>query len=122
MPNQGKTFTAGGNTYELRFTQNALYRLETKLGKSLLSPAMDWGVVHIQTMLWAGLEGARLKNKSRDVAFTMDEVGDLMDVMAEENQVPLEIVMEAWILAHPKKKISEGEGEGGAPVANPTQG
>jgi hypothetical protein len=120
MPNQGKTFEAGGKTYAIRFTQNALYRLEKELQEPLLSLGGRWGVIRIQTMLWAGLEGARLKNKSRPSAFTIDEVGDIIDAMMEEGLKPLELVMEAWELAHPKKNESEGGGGDDAP--NPTQG
>lgn len=122
MPNQGKTFEVGGKTYEIRFTQNALYRLEKELGRSILNRQMDWGVVQIQSMLWAGLEGARLKTKSRPTPFGLDEVGDLMDAMIEADLKPLDLVMEAWAAAHPEKKEAAKENGDGGAEANPSRG
>ena len=64
MPNQEHTFEAGGKTYTIRFTQNALYRLEVELGRPLLAALQSLGVVEVQAMMWAGLEGARLKGRA----------------------------------------------------------
>jgi hypothetical protein len=64
MPNQERTFEASGKTYTLRFTQNALYLLEKELGRPLLAALQSLGVVEVQAMMWAGLEGARLKGRA----------------------------------------------------------
>ena len=94
MPNQERIFEAGGKTYTIRFTQNALYRLERELGRPLAVALRALGVVEVQAMLWAGLEGARLKTRSEPVCaddaesadrtrrerpFTIDEAGEIID-------------------------------------------
>jgi hypothetical protein len=118
MPNQERTFIADGRTYAIRFTQNALYKLEEKLGRRI--DAANFGVVDFQTMLWAGLEGARLKHKSRTQPFTIEETGDIVDAMREGGLDPMAIIMDAWTAAM-APPAPAADAENGAPE-NPTQG
>ncbi|MGA9723305.1 MAG: hypothetical protein WBQ86_12685 [Candidatus Binatus sp.] len=121
MANQERTFEAGAETYEIRFTQNALYKLEEKLGTPLmLIGQLKVGPVILQTMLWAGLEGARLKHKPPlRKAFTIEEAGDIIDELGGLPEAT-PIVLEAWQNALVKvKALDRTEGGGDAP-ANPT--
>lgn len=81
-------------TYSIRFTQNALMRLQAQVGE----PLQDYlgrifnpnGVrvsnVELQHLLWAGLEGSRLKDRARrgGRAWDIFEVGDLMENVNED--------------------------------------
>jgi len=115
MPNQERTFEAGGKTYTIRFTQNALYRLERELGRPLLAALQSLGVVEVQAMMWAGLEGARLKGRaetcSTDEAanqairarrFTIDEAGEIIDELGGA-AAAASIIMDAWRAAMPRR-------------------
>ncbi len=115
MPNQERTFEAGGKTYTIRFTQNALYRLEKELGRPLLAALQSLGVVEVQAMMWAGLEGARLKgragNCSTDRAadqagrarrFTIDEAGEIIDELGGV-AAAAPIIVDAWRAAMPRR-------------------
>jgi hypothetical protein len=99
MPNQEITFRASGSLYSVRFTQNALYRLHKLLGRPLPEVARNPGAVEIQSLLWAGLEGARLKHKDRKEPFTLDEVGDLIDQIGATPAA--QVVLDALKLAIP---------------------
>lgn len=100
MANQERSFEAGGKTYTIRFTQNALYRLmrETRAATGAFQGRV--GLVEIQMMLWAGLEGARLKSASRPEPFTLDEAGDLIDEMGGI-AAAAEVVLDAFKRAVP---------------------
>jgi hypothetical protein len=100
MPNQELTFEANAKVYTVRFTQNALYRVQKALGQALREITAQAGVVEIQTLLWAGLEGARLKRPERKEPFTLDEVGDIIDDLGGLNRAS-EIVAEALQLIVP---------------------
>lgn len=125
MANQERTFEAGGKSYTIRFTQNALYKLEKQLGLSIMGLKM--GPLVLQTMMWAGLEGARLKHPGRykpgDIPpligiFTIEEAGDIIDEMGGLAKAT-PTILEAWTAA-----LAPGSknGEGDAAPANPTQG
>ncbi len=84
MPLQARDITIGSNTYKIWFTLNALRRLELTLGISywqlqarLMNPRVSLG--DLQALLYAGLEGARLKLTPRRPEWTIDRVGDLFD-------------------------------------------
>ncbi len=117
MAVQDRIFTAGDKQYTLRFTQNALYLLEEKLGRVLFSKVGE-GIIDVQTMFWAGLEGARLKYKTREKAFTIFEAGEIIDAAREGGAEPFQIMMDAWRDANPTPKKADG-GEEVADPANP---
>jgi hypothetical protein len=121
MANQERTFEAGGKIYALRFSQNAIYRLEEKLGGESIF-GMKIKPSTLQTMLWAGLEGARLKLDQTVPAnrkpYTIDDAGDIIDELGGLAEAT-PIIMDAWTssLAHTEK---EKEGGSEAP-GNPTK-
>jgi hypothetical protein len=99
VPNQEKSFEAGGRSYTLRFTQNALYRLEKALGRQLSEALASLSFVELQAMMWAGLEGARLK-RGDPSPYSLDDAGDIIDQLGGiATAIP--IVMEAWRAAMP---------------------
>ena len=115
MPNQERTFEAGGKTYTIRFTQNALYRLEKELGRPLLAALQSLGVVEVQAMMWAGLEGARLKGRAENCStdeaagqarrarrFTIDEAGEIIDELGGA-AAAAPIIVDAWRAAMPRR-------------------
>jgi hypothetical protein len=121
MPNQERSFEAGGRTYTLRFTQNALYRLEKELARPLFVALKSFGLVEVQAMLWAGLEGARLKRRSaprgrdgRERPFTLDEAGEIIDQLGGA-AAAMPIIMDAWRAAMPpgidRADADRGEGD-----------
>jgi hypothetical protein len=120
MANQEVTFQLGGKSYAVRFTQNAIYRIERELGRSMMR--IDWRDVPVQMMLWAGLEGARLKHRGepgvRLIPFTIEEVGDLIDAMRGEEPplFPFDLAMEAFRLAFP---AAAKPGEAGEAAPDP---
>lgn len=72
-------FEARGQTYRLRFSNNALAELEQALGEPLgrFAPRLqhgEIGVRDIRAMLWAGIRGADPK-----ASLSLEEVGELMD-------------------------------------------
>lgn len=132
MPNQERSFTADGKTYVLRFTQNAVYRIEKEIGHPL--DLRTAGEIDFQTMMWGALEGARLKHNSRRAPYTIEETGDIIDAMRAEGLNPYAIVADAWsasrAIAPPSDGINsvptgDGSGDGinfvRATSKNPTQ-
>ena len=122
MPNQERIFEAGGKIYTIRFTQNALYRLERELGRPLTVALRALGVVEVQAMLWAALEGARLKRRSEQVCaddaesavrtrraqpFTIDEAGEIIDELGGA-AAAAPIVVDAWRAAMPRRNRVAG--------------
>jgi len=122
VPNQERIFEAGGKTYTIRFTQNALYRLERELGRPLAVALRALGVVEVQAMLWAGLEGARLKSKREQVCvddaesadrtrrsrpFTIDEAGEIIDELGGA-AAAAPIIVDAWRAAMPRRNREAG--------------
>jgi hypothetical protein len=101
-------FTTGGKTRELRFTQNALYLLERELKRPLHEALTGISVTEVQAMLWAGLEGARLKSGERMEPYTLYEAGDIIDELGGVARA-IPVVMEAWRAAMPAR----GEGAEG---------
>lgn len=116
MPNQERRFAVGSREYAIRFTQNALYRLQKQLGRPLAEIRNSAGPVEIQTMLWAGLEGARLKSRDRKEPFTLDEAGDLIDELGGL-AAAAEIVADGLRLVVLAAADSDGNG---AQTENPT--
>lgn len=110
---QEKKFEAGGVTYAIRFTQNARFLLAEQLGGSL-EPLARLGVREMQLMMWAGLEGARLKHKSRPGPYTVYEAGDIIDEMIAADLRPMDVLVEAWKASMPARK-EEPAADGDAP-------
>jgi len=115
VPNQERRFEAGGKSYTIRFTQNALYRLEKELGRPLYAALQSLGVVEVQAMMWAGLEGARLKRRAENCStdeavdqggrarpFTIDEAGEIIDEVGGA-AAAAPIIMDAWRAAMPRR-------------------
>jgi hypothetical protein len=120
MPNQERTFVVDERTYTVRFTQNALYRLQKQLNRPLQEITGLASVVEIQTMLWAGLEGARLKHLDRKEPFTIDEVGDIIDELGGMGAAA-EIVSDALRIAVVGNANSgDGNGKDGVSNEHPT--
>lgn len=114
-----------GRDYPLRFTSNALFRLERELGRPcqvLLAAyaAGETGVMENQTLLWAGLEGARLKRDAPRSPFTIDEVGDIVDKVPGWWPAVLPLLGEALRRALPRSDVGGGEAAGVDPTIGTT--
>ena len=101
MPNQERTFSAPGRTYVLRFTHNALYRLEKTLDRSLASLDGGQEADELRAMLWAGLEGARLKSGFPAEPVISEQAGELVNALGQPTATS--IVLEALRAALPSK-------------------
>lgn len=123
MSTVATNITIGQKTYTLQYTSNALFKLEKETGKStrmlgLILASGRGGFADLQIILWAGLEGARIKHQLRAEPFTVEEVGDMLDdaggngVVWEEGHPVAGAVLEAWLTAFPKPKKREGDDTG----------
>ncbi len=101
MPNQERTFSAAGRTYILRFTHGALYRLERTLGRPLADLDGDPEADELRAMLWAGLEGARLKSGFQSEPVSHEQAGELVNALGQPTAAS--IVLDALRAALPKK-------------------
>ena len=74
-PHRGEvSLLAGGKTYTLAYTINAVCELEAMLGRSLPEIVADMSHMNVlRAVLWAGL---RRHHKN----LTVEDAGDLMDV------------------------------------------
>lgn len=126
----------GSKSLPLCYSHNALFRLQKESGKSpqllqMLLIAGRGGPVETTQILWAGLEGGRLKTNGRPVPYTIDEVGDLIDEAGGSEEIsepthPLAIaVLEAWTGAFPiTKRLNEeaaAREKAAAAAGNPTE-
>lgn len=111
-----------GRPYPLQYTSNALTRLEKETGLAVavlgsLLIHQRGGLRELQQILWAGLEGARLKHKTRQIAYTVDEVGDLIDeeggIVAfwDKDGDNVKALMDAFQSAFPVKQRAPEPGE-----------
>ncbi len=121
MARAAKTVQIGNTVVSIQYSSNALRLLERQTGKTvqqiglyLVSGRGGFGL--LQEILWAGLEGARLKHNTRPAPFTVDEVGDLIDdheggaaAVWAENGLIATAVLDAWLEAFPSKKREGGE-------------
>lgn len=73
-------------------------------GLELLQTVPNATAMHI--MCWAGMEAARIKNKSRHEPFTVHEVGDIIDEAGGVEEITLP-VMRAYAEAFPQKMSPE---------------
>jgi len=135
MAAQEQTVVFGGRAYSIVYNSNALFRLEKETGYSIQQIGFlllngRGGYALMQQILWAGLEGARIRNITRPNPFTVEEVGDLLDteggpaMIWENDKHPVAIsIMDAWISAFPKKERKDlpKDTDPNAPAAaNPT--
>jgi len=121
-----RDITIGNKVYPILYSANGLRRLEretghptSRIGLLLISGAGGFDL--LQCVMWAGLEGARLKLLTRPNPFTVDEVGDLIDELGgpevawdiEDGSNPKTgwkgsqmavAVLEAWQSAFPKQQ------------------
>ena len=118
MANQETTFEVRGTAYTVRFTHNALYRLQKTLGRPLSEVASHAGPEEIACLLWAGLEGGRLKSMGWKTAFTLAKVGQIVRRIGLDKAAS--VVLEALQLVMPEIESDEESTEGMA-AQNPTQ-
>lgn len=138
MATQAKTIQLGNKAdgsprvLLIQYSSNALRRLEQTTGKStahvgLLLQSGRGGFGLLQEVLWAGLEGARMKHMTSPQPYTVEEVGDWIDDFPggapacwDEKSPVANAVLEAWQDAFPTTKREDlpKAKEG----ANPTDG
>jgi len=75
----------GNTTHPVVFNSNALFKLEKETGLimdriGILMMTGQAGFRIMQYVLWCGLEAGRIRAKTRHQPFTLEEVGDLMDL------------------------------------------
>jgi len=120
-------------TLPLCFSQNALYRLQKESGRppailGLLLVSGRGGPVELTQIVWAGLEGGRLRLATRAKPYELDEVGDLIDaaggaeVVSEAGHPFGAAVNEAWTGAFPVTKRLQEEAEAKAKANPPAAG
>ena len=142
MANKSASFRFGGKDYTIRFSNNAMLRLQ----EALKEPLPRWIQSHfqdgqtgrevylsgvdVQYLFWAGLEGARIWLKANQPAVTLFEAGDILeeilDVGGEVAVLPSgdsiqigSLVMDCFLSGlTPAKPRIEGTGETTA-VADP---
>jgi hypothetical protein len=126
------SITIGKQTYEVRYTSNALRLLEKETGRQtqqigLMLMAGRYGFGLLQEILWAGLEGARIKLSSRPAPYTVNEVGDLIDEAGgpgefwDEHGSNASAILDAWMEAFPAKKREEDKRKKNPPRAAATK-
>ncbi len=87
--------TGETETYRIWFTSNAIFKLERALNIGFEDFMQQFrsggtGFSMLQALLYAGLEGARLKMYPRAVEWTMEAVGDLIDACGGHRQMWLD--------------------------------
>ena len=123
-----KDIKVGKHTFPILYSANALRRLERETGHpthriGILLLTGQGGFDLLQCVLWAGLEGARLKLGTRPNPFTIDEVGDMIDELGgpevawDLDAVPpapmATAVLASWHASFPKKArtdLPKGDG------------
>lgn len=126
----------GKELYPIQYTSNALRKLENSTGKTvqligltLISGRAGWGM--LQDILWAGLEGARLKLATAGVSvrpqpYSVEEVGDMIDdaegpqVFWDDSSDNAQAVLRAWQSAFPKSRKEGEQSQRPTPVSEPT--
>lgn len=85
-----RSITLGQKTYPIKLTTNAAYLLDLHLRQQNIGNVGQFfdrvlsgnaSLLEIQLLLWALMEGGRRFTKSRNQAFSIEEVGDLIDSM-----------------------------------------
>lgn len=112
MPNRERTFKSGGRDRALRFTHDALYRLEQKLGRPLAALQASLEPAELHVLLWAGLEGARRKAGFPAEPATVEQAAAIIDELGADAVVSLAVG--AIRDAFPRGAAAGGPGE---PVA-----
>lgn len=129
MAAEAKQFVVGegksARVYHLLFSTNALFTLQRASGLTVQEMGLrlltgQAGAMELQQMLWAGIEGYRLKHSPRKPELSMMEVGDLIDDAGgfiefwDEKSPFMAVVLEAWQSAFPKPRKDAEPIEGGA--------
>lgn len=136
-----RTITIGSKAYQILYSANALRRLERETGHptsriGILLLTGQGGFDLLQCVLWAGLEGARLKFVTSPQPYTVDQVGDMLDdlggpevawdIEAKPPSPMATAVLEAWRSAFPskaRKDVPKGDGKNDAgPLPAQTSG
>lgn len=132
MPTTGAVLVhvnIGGKQYPLSFGHNAIRRLERQTGYAMpqiLAEMRSGSHAIMHEALWAGLEGGRMKTNHRPLAYSLDEVGDMLDehagngVWNEPDHEISKALIEAWTSAFPaprKEDKPSGNGEAAPPAA-----
>lgn len=103
--NADRIIQAGEQTHVIRFGQYAIFLLEQASGKSVaqFSEMPPYSAAYL--MLYAGLECARQKHKTRPQPWTLDEVGELI-VAAGGMATVQSVILDAWVAAFPASKLA----------------
>jgi hypothetical protein len=78
------TIEVNGKAFQVRIGWNAVRRIEEALGEPVQDVGVKMmagrsGIRELGIIFWAGLETARLKERTRPNPWTIEEVGDLID-------------------------------------------
>lgn len=113
------TIDINGKAFRVRIGWNAVRRLEeilripiTVLGAKMLGG--DCGLMELGLVFWAGLETARIHDKSRPEPYSVEEVGNMIDDFGADAffDIVYPQLLVALTEAFPsvKKKAESGEG------------
>jgi len=84
------TVLIGKKSFPIVFSSNAVFQLQLFLRQNKLSiHDFNFGEpdsFQLQLLIWASLEGGRRKFNGRHQAFTVDEVGDMLDAAPDEQR------------------------------------
>jgi len=106
MPNRERRFSAAGTEYTLRFTHEALCRLEKAVGRSIPEIDGNLSTFELATISRAGLEGARLKSRFRAEPYSIEEAAGIINQLGgPTSTVP--ILVDALRLALPSGNSHE---------------
>ena len=89
MPNQERNFKSCGKNHAIRFTHDALYRLEQKLGRPLAALQASLEPAELRVLLWAGLDGARRKAGLPAEPATVEQAAAIIDELGADAVVSL---------------------------------
>lgn len=105
QPGVDRTIDVNGQPLTIRFGPYALFLIEQASGRSIETFEGVPNFTAFYLILFAGLECARQKYRSRPQPWTMDEVGELME-SAGGMEALSGPVFDAWFAAFPKAKAA----------------
>ena len=125
-----RTINVGDKAFSVRLGWNAVRRIEEVLHEPVQAIGLRMvlgqaGLRELGTVFWAGLETARIKDKSRPQPYTLEEVGDIIDEMDAdvffEQVYPqlIEAITEAFPTVKKAAADKKGSGTGDPPPAAP---
>lgn len=116
-------------TLRFVFNQNALFRADTAARRELGKPfhqmeEASFGIAELQILLWAALEAYRIKADGRAKAWTLEEVGDMIDEVGWEKITPV-LNAARQMASAPERRGGAAKEEGpkgaaGAPTGTPS--